>query len=74
MCVFIQPQRSIAEVEWNETGKCNVYRVGHKGKVSLFLYVTVYAKTDHMSTKDTGIHSKFWHILANLFVSHQRVL
>ena len=30
---FIHSQRSVAEVEWKETKKKNVYRVGHKGKV-----------------------------------------
>ena len=27
-------QRSIAEIEWKESRKKNVYRIGHKGKVN----------------------------------------
>ena len=31
---FFLFQRSVAEVEWKKGGKKNVYRVGHKGKVT----------------------------------------
>ena len=30
---FLWGQRSVAEVQWKEVKKKNVYRVGHKGKV-----------------------------------------
>ena len=33
ICFIGISQRAIAEVEWRETRKRNVYRVGHKGKV-----------------------------------------
>ena len=33
-CTLTPHQRSVVEVEWRVSKKKNVYRVGHKGKVS----------------------------------------
>lgn len=41
LCCYVfclLPQRSVAEVEWNNARRRNVYRVGHKGKVRMCIF------------------------------------
>ena len=41
--LFLLFQRSIVEVEWSDSHKMNIYRAGHKGKVTMV--VVVYMNT-----------------------------
>ena len=70
-------QRSIAEIEWKESRKKNVYRIGHKGKVDLhykepgsggYYYVqhlpvlgTLHISYGHLYCRSMWVHIRYFH-------------